>query len=714
MNAVMAVIGVAFGTVAAACMYKRKDIVELLVYGITLFLAVYAIISGLLFWGDWFSIRRALAGVLIAGAAASASLTVIGHKRPTCSFSCRHSVPVVLILAVFFPAAVSKFGMYGTGQDQGLYQARAIAFICGYNRNVIDFEEYHAQTTEAEKQAYENEVSNVLTGFYPYDENVKYRNAGDYTSKAAGVLHGIPTFSALLALWGSIFGISRMMGIQTLFWMIGTFFVYWILKTMRTKTCFAVSSAFVFAGSPLILWLSKTSLVELFTAVLMLYLTVLFTDLDNPQYSWLACIPAAAFAFFHVSVYVMLPLFVLLFCGMYLMLKRGSCIAGGLITLAAYYMGYQMMITVNPVYTYGNYDRLYIAGINADRLTAVVTAAVSAAAVLLVFVYVVGRKRRGVHGFSKTVWKAGLRISGVLTLAGMAYIYFRTSCPVNFTTLYGYAVSTGIILLVLILGVFLIGPGIFRRNSAEAVLIVLFLYCVVVYSSIFKREIIYYYYYARYIVPYLPFVLLLGGYLAGELCDHAAAGRGVRQRKKTASGSRTGRTLFHQAAAALCILYCGIWFMERMPFNAVIATQQDETEAQWHILENLSEKIPNDSAVVMDAGVAAIYKLPVKFLTGADCYPAMQDAWAQLGALEGRYEKVYYLTARDVAQAEQTVLYAPDAQAGTLHCIYTEVCVKQFDYTTSEQENIRRSVIPFSKEFTRERYQIYLYQCSEK
>lgn len=714
MNAVMAVMGVALGTAAAACMYKRKDIVELLVYGSTLFLAVYAIISGLLFWGDWFSIRRALCGVLIAGAVGFAGLVMLGKKRPSYSFDWRHSLPVVLILAILFPAAVPKFGMYGTGQDQGLYQARAIAFICGKNQNVIDFEEYHHLTTEAEKQAYETEVSSVLTGFYPYDKNIQYKNAADYTSKAAGVLHGIPTFSALLALWGSIFGISRMMGIQTLFWMLGTFFVYWILKKMRTRTCFATASAFIFAGSPLILWLSKTSLVELFTAVLMLYLTALFTDRENPQYSWLACIPAAAFAFFHVSVYVMMPLFVLLFCGMYLMLKKGSCIGGGLITLAAYYMGYQMMITVNPVYTYGNYDRLYIAGVNPDKLTTVVTGAVLGAAVLLVLVFAVGRKRQGVHYFSKTVWKIMLRVFAVLSLAGMAYTYLRTDCPVNFTTLYGYAVSTGIVLLVLILGVFLMRPALFRRNSAEAVLLFLFMYCVMVYSSLFKREIIYYYYYARYIVPYLSFVILLGGYLAGELCDHLAAWQAKRQRQKAACGIRTGTLSVHRAGAVLCLLYCIILFAVMTPYNAVIATQQDETEAQWHVLENLSEKIPSGSAVVMDAVVAAIFKLPVKFMTGADCYPAMQDAWAQLGALRDRYEKVYYLTARDVAQAEQTVLSAPDAQAGTLHCIYTEVCVKQFDYTTSGNEEIRRSVVPYSKEFTRERYQIYLYQCSEK
>ena len=89
---------------------------------------------------------------------------------------------------------------------------------------------------------------------------------------------------------------------------------------------------FLYVLSPQVLWQAKTSLVETTLAFVILAMLYLLTDKKHEEYRWLFCIPVVVFAFLHITIYVFMPLFVLMAYGLYFKTGRKSYIAGAVVS----------------------------------------------------------------------------------------------------------------------------------------------------------------------------------------------------------------------------------------------------------------------------------------------------------------------------------------------------------------------------------------------
>ena len=350
-----------------------------------------------------------------------------------------------------------------------------------------------------------------------------------------GSLHGVHTFSALLAVYARVCGVEHMMQLGTWILALSVFLLWLVLENLGIKTLYKAIALFLYVLSPQVLWQAKTSLVETTLAFVILAMLYLLTDKKHEEYRWLFCIPVVVFAFLHITIYVFMPLFVLMAYGLYFKTGRKSYIAGAVVMLAGYLAGFFMMYASSLTYVYGNYDRLYIGPVGPSNLKAFVTA-VSVAGI--VFSLVLGllpvkKNTKAVSGnaqsmrkeqnrFKNACWRIFVWVFAAAGLAACLLVMKKSAYPSAYMTSYAYLLSSGIILMPVIFIAAFLRPSWFKKKDSIVLLTAMFYYCVIIYSAVFKKEILHYYYYGRYIVPYIAVIVVLGAYILSRTAESMA------------------------------------------------------------------------------------------------------------------------------------------------------------------------------------------------
>ena len=89
--------------------------------------------------------------------------------------------------------------------------------------------------------------------------------------------------------------------------------------------------------------------------VLFLYF---LTDEEHPRRQWMSILPVVVFSCFHVSIYTILPLFVVLYGGMFWLTRRKSFAILMPLSVVIYCISFFAMRHVQPFYTMNNYSPL--------------------------------------------------------------------------------------------------------------------------------------------------------------------------------------------------------------------------------------------------------------------------------------------------------------------------------------------------------------------
>lgn len=240
--------GVGFlAAVGCAGLYDRKSsFLKPFVCGTVFYFFCYILWSMLLFVTNQFTLFRAVLGtavVLVALLTAAALLLRRKHGTLLRLLHWDESIrtvwiPLVIVL-VALPLILTKNELFGMGQDQGVYQVVAINLMNGLTDRQQDFAEYY-NLSSADQTEFADAVRNYLMGYdivpeeYPdtiYDRNI---------SPVSGIYHGIPTYAAMLALFGKLFGISHMIHLETVIWVCMIFLVSFVCRQMQWKRCTGV------------------------------------------------------------------------------------------------------------------------------------------------------------------------------------------------------------------------------------------------------------------------------------------------------------------------------------------------------------------------------------------------------------------------------------------------------------------------------------------
>ncbi|MBR1470295.1 MAG: hypothetical protein IJ600_01475 [Lachnospiraceae bacterium] len=620
--------GTALCCFMTALIYRKTELGKVLIQGISSYLAFYVLVSGLLFWLGAFRVERAAGLTLILPAALSAGLFWQQKgKLPKLSLRAGTYLPLAIILvAAALICGNQRADFFGTGQDEGLYQIRAMYFMNDRYEDEITFPEYQNLYIRWEKGEYVREVRD-MEGLYL---NVDKEEAKP--EELSGVLHGLGTFPALLALWGRLFGMKKMSGILTLCYLLSIGNVWQLCRNLRFKRHFVMLSAVLYTVSPVFLWSAQNTLTEIVLAAFITHWFVLLTEEDKETRPLYTALPVLGICMLHILITVMMPLIVILYLLNYLYSRRRGFLRALLMILPGYGCGFSMMLHTAEVYTIKNFDQLFgkTGGLlNENNIEAVVWGAALVCMVLTAVFLVTGRKNplpglfrklarsRKAAGIAKKVL-TGL---GFVTLAYFIFKYWQRRDATHYYPFFfimGYLLMTGFILLpAAVIAVAKRGAALFwdRRLMvlSFSLYYVLWMYCGFLWVIVY-----YYFYYARYLTPFIFLPIVLSGYL-------------LHRRRRA-------------VLVPLYVVLIGLTIWQ----SRILYTAKDMTYAEYEVIESVTSCIGEQDAVLINEQgyrCQRVFALPIKGISGADVYFLNEvQIKRQMMDYGGRYQKVFLLS----------------------------------------------------------------------
>ncbi len=587
MAAVCMLITLAAMITATGMIWKKADLVKIVLFGLFGFFGLYICVSEFLFLLDIFTIQKAILAECIL---AVLFLVVLLIKKRRFQFVYPRKELIVFLLICMAGVFLSwhKYEYYGMGQDQGDYQTRAIFLMGGVTENEIEFEGYTYQVAENNEGA------------------------------TARTFHGMPSFPAVLALWGSVFGLGNMVSVQTVFLVLFLLILYYIGGILKFKLDTKILVLLLAAVSPVILWVSKSSLTEMYLAVIMAAFIYYILDDSEKVNVWLSAFPVLVFSCYHISLYTLMPMFVVLYFMMYMYTGDRRFLIVQCFNTGSFLAGVAVIYHINKLYCISNFVPAFLWPIDQDNFLFVCVGAVAGVAAMSAALYFVPLTtvRIAIGRIRLKSWLGKGTAVAILVLLCMNLYMGRGK--LGDLTLAGYLFATGFIVLPFAIALLLFNLA--KRQGwiwdiKNMVITWLFFYCILVHTTFFRNEIFDYYYYSRYIVPFISILLLAFGLLFNQVCSGAKMAAGVA------------------AAAAL------------FPSDALLFTKLDDTRIEWDCLEETAECVDQeDAAVIVEKDLEYAFLFPLNAMSKADVYEQSGNLEEQMEALAKEYGQVYAVT----------------------------------------------------------------------
>lgn len=440
------------------------------------------------------------------------------------------SIEFFAILFVGVLLTVNRFEFFGMGQDQGVYQTKAILLTEEINDNYYTIKENELLTNDIDKNSLNKFVKfqRAGLGIYALQDNANRGTISiDKEYPYTAIFHGISNFPALLSITGKIFGIEGIMYILPIFYLLSISLMYLICRInlgLSRITSDIITT--IFTISPIILWVSKSALTEIvLTLIILLFIYVLTSKEEkDKKMLWF---PVAAFSFTHVSIYTIIPMFVVIFAWLITQKRDKSYLISGIISILSYLAGLVAMGYSSPQYTFDNYGPLLkiIHGVpNATYIFPLAIIGTFVAILLLIGLYLFC-KNKDISSITKEIFAKVILILMILGLLYILYKWFNNFYvgTINrswnnykskdfINSIQNYTFSAFIfwsgIILVPINLIFIIIKG--KNYSGHTIILMfMFVYCIVIYSAFLRLKIPYYYYYSRYLAPFISIILIL-------------------------------------------------------------------------------------------------------------------------------------------------------------------------------------------------------------
>ncbi len=619
-------LALAYGSVL--CLKRRIELVKCAVLGTIYYFMFYVVISGLLFLCGQFSIKRVIFLLFLLFGVFFAFFAIRNRKKDPLFI-----VPMekkswlsYLIIAILLIVFSGSFGYFGMGQDQGVYQVEAVNFANGKNEWLTTFPEYD-QLTDEEYKTFYREAVDAIPGVELVDVEYGFRDTFQIP-KFSGldvIYHGIPTYPAIIGLGIKLFGMEHMMLFQVVFYLAMLLLVEIMLREHQTHWLMRAVLITALGVSPEILWLRKSTLTEMFLALLMVYYLYKIADEDDRQKTF-SVFPIIVFSFFHASAFSILPIFIVNYWVLYLMKKDIRFLRFAAEALVGFCIGFVMMFRMQPIYMSKNFLRLMeINGLNLPY---------SAIPFIIVGLAII----TGVAGFGLCLLRkkrtegitllASIVIAGVTVVALVDFLMGRswwwTPTLLGASTLMGYIMLTAFFLIPMLMARLIIE---IKKNKGPKIVLTAntFVWTVLIYSMFMRLRVVSYYYNARYLVPFIPTIIILYGLLFG----------------KTKEVNRVRDKILFWSSAVLPVL--GICFM--MPFSNVLRTNQDDTNMQWSTLSDMMNHVEAGDVVLMDQNEMWYFFYPMRS-KGALVYPVMGEFETTLkkAEIDKNSQNLYYIS----------------------------------------------------------------------
>lgn len=642
MNYLATIISILICAVIFLQLYKDKiDVVKLICLAIASFFCIYVVTSSFFLMFDRFKIIEILCTVIIIEIITVLLLYKKGRtplKLDNIYINKQSFIPIIVIILVI-PFTHIKFDFLDMRADQGVYQAKTLELLYGSTDRQVDFEEY-GDLNDKQKDKFAKILDRELVGFYQYDEGKPVLTGKDKKSDVSAFYHGIPTYPAILALWADIFGVENMSNTSTLFLILSIFFVYFICDNLKLNTKSKIMAMIIFAFSPSTIWVSKSAMTEMFLTLLMCLIIYFMTEKDKKLH-WISALYITTFAFFHVSIYTILPLFEIVYFVLFFYEEDDTYLDSIIISSIGFLISFFVSLNLSATYILFNYDSLYnITGniINRNNLRFVVVSVVSILVVAMLLLKYTKKRDMIIEKVRtcvdyKKLFTIVIRIAVITVLGFVLYKIFKPGDvqSIKFYTVMSYIYITGFIVIPIIYVSLLKKPNNVIADRNGVIIVIMFIYLNIIYSMILRQEVTRYYYFTRYLVPFIPVISVLLAMIVDKMSTKVAS-------------------------------FISIFvFISLLPYNYVLATQKDSTILEWNVLKDVAEFIDNDDIVIVDDSNNEIAKfyLQLRALTGAKLYPSSSYPSLDSAIYDDEGVDVYFLTSKNLVRPSYlgTIVY---------------------------------------------------------
>ena len=598
----------------------------------------YLLVSAVLFWVDGFTIIGTLIAQALLNAGVLAAIWIFADGKRSLfqgiSWNLEDDrIPIALAVVALLLSA-GHFGYFGMGQDEGVYQTKAIDLMNGYTKRVYRFEETEKLETQEQKDLFLNATRNDLVGLYSADSHeirgealklppVFVQDISDKAQDNEAIYHGLPTYPALLALFGVLGGsYARMMDAQTVFYILSILLLWFASVNLGLKRGACAFVCLLFMLSPQMVWLSKSSLTEMTLALIMCMFLYLITENTYKERRWWAAFMVSAFSCVHISIYVMYPLFLGLFVLLFFLSGERQYVFGAICSSASYLVGMVFMTLSSTFYLVFNLLPIAVGPIT-EGTAWYVAMGMGVAGLLLSLALLLCRpaERRAWQANHKGVDKAFRVVVALLALWPVVNLLRRLpeaglNQALTTNGLYVFIWMTGIISIPLSIRWLLRRGCRALKGEPVAAVAFMFLYSVLLMAGLFKPHIAYAYYYSRYLGPYIPVACVMAG---------------LSVKRMSAKKMCAGITI-----SALAMI----------PFDIALVTGMDDTFISFNALERVTDAVAGEDAIAVFSNESPDLLrqlfLPTR-ATGTPCYIQEDDLQAQLRRLAKESDVLYFI-----------------------------------------------------------------------
>lgn len=262
----------------------------------------------------------------------------------------------------------------GTVSDQGSYFLHTLELMEGNTSIAHTVQEYGTISDEVDNGL--EELQNGLAIFYhEEDQHIYY-------------IHALSTWCSIPALFGKMFGIWKCMRACNYLYILSVVNMFYLCRKINGTRYGGSISLFLFALSPLILYIAKAGLTE----VAMVYLFILGFKLILDKRFYLAGICIGMVGYIHISMYIYMPIITTLAFLESLRETNRKMAVFNVIQMILFYTSVWYANIVSPIYTKRELGRLTVGKLPYNTLLIIITAVIVVCVAIQIYVYIRPKK----------------------------------------------------------------------------------------------------------------------------------------------------------------------------------------------------------------------------------------------------------------------------------------------------------------------------------
>lgn len=622
---------------------KKWDVI--LAEAISVFFGVFTISSGVLWIIDIYSLENNILVSTIISLIIVVVNFIIKKKKQINIFEVKNNAfsnkwlisRLVILLACLI--STGSFATFGIGRNDGNALIQAYSQYKGNYSTEYAVAEMNGIIEGSEYSKYfEDTIVNLdttdFTGEYWYVDKEIEKDGGQITYKEMlGSYGNNPVYASVLELGMALFGMTHANYINVIVLFCMLIFMDSILMRLRCKWGLRTLLIALMGIVPLVVYANHTAIVE--SLMMFCIVTVFYYLNDSTSHRQMfTALYVTTLMMLNVSAFVLIPIILIMFWLSFIRRGKKSILVVSALSAVGYGLSYLLLMETARNNTFTVY-RQALFFLNDNQVTIVVVACILASLVVTLVLALIMKNKisEAINSFLSKKGKRVFKLSllGCMVISIAATVFFGImECgsfkDVTMLSLPAIMMLTGVVIIpAIVIGIILMKYSI---GLEEALYLVFFVYGVLIYSVMARPVIDSYYFEARYLLLFIPIVIIVAAIMLKTMKEDA----------------------WYIPVVAIILLV--------IPYTTAVMNVKAETRVEWDNVLNVVEEIEakaDGEVVLLDEGLMKEFYHLIELSTDLSVYP-YQEGIRGLIARDSDIlgKKVLLITSENVASYAET------------------------------------------------------------